>query len=333
MRIILLVVLVLLSATGAHAAVSRSITYYLDGARVDEEIVATRGYAEIVLPAATVPDSLRIRPVGNGSILRVEIQAVRTSPKHEKEFQALVERKRRLEDRLRALDAREKIFMAAAKSQSSKAPRKTKTNPEPMENIRKGTEFAVAQLEEVYRARRATEDGIKSVETRLSLLKKEADIGRRIARVWVVGKGRIAASYLLTGSAWTPAYDFRLDGNGTVDVTMRATFPRPEKGTSVAVTAAPLTADGSQTSPVSVAAPFAEVVHLRCPVEHESGGRLLSDPVAFSMTNCSTAPLPPGEATVFRLGEYVGKGVFAGLQPGSTGGIAVGTGTIAPQAR
>lgn len=321
---VFLAVLVLLSASAAYAAGSRSITYYLDGARVDEESVVTKGYAEIVLPAAALPESLRIRPIGGTSILRVDIQNARTNPKHEKELQALVERKRRLEDRLRALNVREGIFTAAAKSQSSKAPRKTKTNPEPMVTIRKGTEFAVAQLEEVYRARRNAEDGIRDVDARLSLLKKEADIGRRIVRVWVSGKGRVASSYLVAGTAWTPAYDFRLDGKGAVDVTLHALFPRLEKGTSVTVAAVPLAAAGEEPSRVPVGSPFGEVMRFRCPVERENSGELLSEGTAFSFTNSSSIPLPPGEATVFRIGEYFGKAPFGGLQPGATGEIAAG---------
>lgn len=319
-----LTLLILLFATAVHAAVSRNITYYLDGARVDEETVATKGYAEIVLPAAAVPESLRIRPVGGGSILRVDIQNARTSPKYEKELQVLAERKRRLEDRLRALETREKIFTAAAKSQSSKAPRKTKGNPEPMVSIRKGTEFAVAQLEEVYRARRAAADGIRDVEARLSFLKKEADIGRRIARVWVSGRGRVAATYLVAGMAWTPAYDFRLDGTGGVGVTVRAVFPRPEQGTSVKVAAAPLATAGEETSRFPVAAPFAEIMAFRCPVEQEKEGRLLSEGTEFAFANCASVFLPPGEATIFRLGEYRGKTSFGGLQPGSRGEVAAG---------
>lgn len=324
-------ILMLLSVSVAHAAGSRNITYYLDGARVDEESLVTKGYAEIVLPAAAMPESLRIRPVGGVSITRVAIQDARPSPKHEKELQNLAERKRRLEDRLRALGVREEIFKAAAKSQSSKAPRKTKTNPEPMETIRKGTEFAVAHLEEVYRARRSTEDGIKDVDARLSLLKKEADIGRRVVRVWAAGKGRVASSYLVTETAWTPSYDFRLDGKGSVDVTMHAIFPRPEKGTSVKVAAIPLAADGGEASCVPVGAPFGEVMRLRCSVERENSGRMLSEGTAFSFTNSSSSPLPPGEATIFRNGEYLGKTSFAGLQPGANGEIRVGNTANAPQ--
>ncbi|AJE03728.1 DUF4140 domain-containing protein [Geobacter pickeringii] len=318
----LLALLIVLSAAPAHAA-GRSITYYLDGARFEEESAATRGYLEIALPAAVVPDSLRIRPLAGSSIARVEIQKARPTPKREKELDALLERKRRLEDRLRALEVREDIFKAAAKSQSSKAPRKTKTNPEPMETIRKGTEFAVAQLEVVYRARRSAEDGIKAVEARLSALRKEGGVGGSVARVWVGGKGRITASYLVAGSGWTPVYDFRLDGSGAMDVTLHALFPRPDKGTTAAVVAAPLAATDKEASRRAIAAPFGEVLKFHVPAVREIGGQSGPEGMAVSFVNGAGAPLPPGEATIFRSGEYLGKAAFKGVQPGATGEVVL----------
>ncbi len=66
----------------------------------------------------------------------------------------LAYRRDALGDRLKALNAREAIFKSAAKSQSGKAPRKSKTNTEPLTAVRQGTEFAIAQLENVYHARR-----------------------------------------------------------------------------------------------------------------------------------------------------------------------------------
>lgn len=326
----LLALLIVLASAPAHAA-GRSITYYLDGARIEEESAAARGYLEIPLPASLVPDSLRIRPLAGSSIVRVEMQRARPTPKREKELGALMERKRRLEDRLRALEVREDIFKAAAKSQSSKAPRKTKTNPEPMETIRKGTEFAVAQLEEVYRARRSAEDGIKAVEARLATLKKEGGVGGSVARVWVGGKGRVAASYLLQGSGWTPSYDFRLDGSGTMDVTLHALFPRSDKGTTVAVVAAPFAATEKEAPRRTIAAPFGEVLTFHVPVVHEKSGQPGQEGMAFSFVNGAGAPLPPGEATIFRSGEYLGKAGFKGVRPGATGDVLLGKGLTASQ--
>jgi hypothetical protein len=65
--------------------------------------------------------------------------------KGEKELDTLLEQRNRLGDRLQALETREEIFKSATKSQSGKAPRKTRANPDPMLTIRQGTEFAIAQ--------------------------------------------------------------------------------------------------------------------------------------------------------------------------------------------
>ena len=67
---------------------------------------------------------------------------------------------------MQALEAKETVFKAAAKSQSGKAPRKTKTNPDPLAGVRQATEYAIAQLESVYRARRMAESDLNSVEAR-----------------------------------------------------------------------------------------------------------------------------------------------------------------------
>src|SRR5512140_1970872 len=111
-------------------------------------------------------DSLRLKPVKSATITRVEFMAARADRKAEKELARLTGRKNALADRLQALEVKEEVFRSAAKSQSGKAPRSSKNNREPLENIRKGTEFALAQLEEVYTARRTAEKELKSVETR-----------------------------------------------------------------------------------------------------------------------------------------------------------------------
>ncbi|HEY6006827.1 MAG TPA: DUF4140 domain-containing protein, partial [Geobacteraceae bacterium] len=150
MRVITFAAFVLLLTAPAGAA-GRSVTLFLDGARIEQEVAVVKGYAEIPLPAAMQANSLRIRPVAGGEITRVEVVALPAAGKERREQARLNERRERLSARLRALATREEIFTAAAKSQSGKAPRKTKTNPEPVANLRRGTDFALGQLEESYR--------------------------------------------------------------------------------------------------------------------------------------------------------------------------------------
>jgi hypothetical protein len=128
--------------------------------------------------------------------------------KAETGLDALLEQRSRLGDRLRALATREEIFKSAAKSQSGKAPRKTKTNPDPMQAIRQGTEFAIAQLEAVYTSRRRTELEIRRIDGRIAAAKVSGRGPENIVRIHVAPvRGRITARYAVAGLAWTPRYD------------------------------------------------------------------------------------------------------------------------------
>ena len=168
----------LLLAAQAEAA-GRSVTFYLDTALIEGAATAAKGPLVLTLPAGMQKGSLRIRPVGVNRIARVELAPARPSRRLEQELVLLGERKELLEDRLKAQDTREEIFLAAAKSQSGKAPRKSKTNPEPLTTIRQGTDFAIAQLEGVYRARRKARHELKVVEEKLAALRNQGNVGDR----------------------------------------------------------------------------------------------------------------------------------------------------------
>jgi hypothetical protein len=169
MKMFITLCIMLLTAAGPTSADCKSATFYTDGVMVEQEAAAVKGVLEIPLPSGMIDDSLRIIP-GSGTVIRrVDIvPAPADTGKTERELDALLEQKNRLGDRLLALATREDIFKTAAKSQSGKAPRKTKTNPEPMQSIRQGTEFAIAQLEAVYTARRKTEQEIRRLDSRIT---------------------------------------------------------------------------------------------------------------------------------------------------------------------
>ncbi len=315
---------IVMLAAPAVAAPAK-ITLYLDGARMESEAAAVKGKLEIPLPRGAEADSLRLKPLRGATITRVEVTAVRPDRKAEKEMARLSERRDALADRLKAIKVKEEIFRAAAKSQSGKAPRATKNNREPLENIRRGTDFALSQLEEVYRARRKAETELKSVESLLSSITDAGSGGGRIARVWLAGRdGVVAVSYLHYGLKWTPSYDFRLNGNGEVEVTMNALLPGTEKGVAVALVSAPL----SQTTleppiPVSPDGP-AKVALFRFPVDKESYSASPASSLSFQFTNRSDKRLPPGESTCYRQGEYIGKARFDGCQPGESKSLEFG---------
>jgi len=331
MRIVPLLLAVLVAAAPAAAA-GKAITLYLDGARVESEVTATKGYLEVPLPRGMEEGSLRIRPLRGTVLARVETIPARSSRKLEAELSRLAERKDMLGDRLKALDAREEIFRAAAKSQSGKAPRKTKTNREPLEEIRKGTEFAIAQLEGVYRSRRKTEKELKGVEAQIASLREEGNVGGSVARIWVKGKGgRVAVSYLQPALKWTPCYDFRLDTEREVSVTLNALLPEPEKGARYAVVPALLSEAQTGPLPAAVSGGSAQVASFMFPIAHERFYAFPQASLSFSFLNRSGKSLPPGEATCYRQGEYLGKAGFGGCPSGESREVVIGK--LPPAAR
>ena len=263
--------------------------------------------------------SLRVRPLQGGALKRIEVVPARPNRRVEGELARLTERRDSLADRLKALDAREEIFRAAAKSQSGKAPRKTKTNREPLEDIRKGTEFAIAQLEGVYRARRKAEHELRGVDARLSSLRGAGNVGGSVARIWLSGKGgRVTVSYLDPAMKWQPSYDFRVNNKGDVQVILNAVLPKVEKGTAVAVVPALLAETSVDPFLPTASQGHAQIASFRFPVAHERFSPVPQASLAFSFLNSSEKRLPPGEATCYRQGEYLGKTVFSGCLPGES---------------
>jgi hypothetical protein len=259
--------------------------------------------------------SLRIKPLGGCVIERVEIVPAKSDPRRTREMAKLTERRDSLTDRLQALDAREAIFKVAAKSQSGKAPRKTKTNPEPLVAVRQGTEYALAQLEGVYRARRMAESEVKSVEARLTSMKREGNAS--VAKVRLAGReARILVSYLRSDLKWVPTYDFRLNKSGEVSVVMRAVLPDMGKEITVAVVPAILAEAANEAALPVPGKGYPQVASFTFPVEQEKFSSTTMAGLFFSFRNLSTRKLPAGEASCYLQGEYLGTTSFSGSVPG-----------------
>jgi len=323
LRLISAIFAVLFLAAPAAAA-GRNVTLYLDGARVENEVSTVNGLMEVALPAAMQAGSLRIKPLGGGLIDQVDIVPARPDPKSIREMAKLVERRDVLRDRLHSLEAKEAVFKAAAKSQSSKAPRKTKTNPDPLTGVRQATEYAIAQLESVYRARRMAENDLNSIEARLTAIKSAGN--GSVAKVRLLRqKGRIAASYSRSDWKWIPFYDFRLNKAGEADVIIRAILPKMEKGVTVTVVAA-LLAEAADEKALSGPAriPSPQLVAFAFPVEQEKFSSTPLSSISFSFRNSSIRRLPAGEASCYLRGEYMGKTAFSGALPGEIRELAFG---------
>ncbi len=326
MRILLFSFIVLLfTAVQGNAAV-KSVTYYLDGAKMEYETVSNDGFLEIRLPKDVIAGSLRIKPLGGIRIERIEIQQAKSDSKTAKEITALTERKNLLMDRLKALDTREDIFKAAAKSQSGRTPRKTKNNPEPMVNIRKGTEYAISQLETVYTLRRKTEKELASLESRLSSLQGARGSGGCVHRVWLsANRGRVHISYLMSERRWKPLYDFRLNGDGRVEMAIRAVFASTEKNTSVFVVPTKIyDAASNPVPPQAVSKPFSKYGVFTFPVENEAPSRGPVSCLIFTFKNLSDRRFPAGDAACYLHGEYLGSFPFEGVGPKESGTLSFG---------
>jgi len=322
------IILLLTTAAGACAA-GRSVTFFSDGAAVELEAAAVRGIAEIPLPAGTLAGTLRIKPERGTSILRVETQPLRRDAKGEKERDALIEQRSRLEDRLRALATREDIFKSAAKSQSGKAPRKTKSNPDPLLSIRQGTDFAIAQLETVYTARRKTEQEVRRIDARIASTRKGGKDAESMARVVVSpGNGRVTARFAIAGPGWAPWYDIRVGQGASALVTLYGYVPALFSGYKVRVSPTSLgsTATEPPSVPFTAVGRYARLAEYRMAIGEEDFGSGPLPSFAFLLKNVTGAYLPAGEASCYRVGEYRGTIRFAGLSSGRS--IKISSGAV-----
>lgn len=306
-----------LTVAATAMADSRTMTFFSDGALVELEATAIKGFSEIPLPEKILANSLRIKPLGDAAIQRVEILTVRQEGSREKELDTLLERKSRLEDRLQALATREDIFKAAAKSQSGKAPRKTKNNPDPMQTIRQGTDFAIAQLEAVNTARRKAMQEIRHIDARIAEARKGGAGSHNVARVAVTPRnGRIRVRYALAGQGWTPRYDIRLRGDKSADIILFGQLPGNFAGYQLLAAPAALPDSlGAHPLPLGTGS-SARLAEYRLPLDEEHFTNDVQNSFSFLMTNRTNVHLPPGEASLYRNGEYLGRLAFAGISSG-----------------
>lgn len=316
----------LLVASGSTTASGKSVTFYRDGAIIEREAAALKGILEIPLPPGMIEGSLRIKP-GNGTVIqRVDILPIPADTgKAERELDALLEQKNRLGDRLQALATREEIFKSAAKSQSGKAPRKSKTNPEPMQSIRQGTEFAIAQLEAVYTARRKTEQESRRLDSRIAAIKSSGrGSGSSVRIVLSPLRGNVMIRYAVNGQGWTPRYDIYLDGSGNAQTNLSGQFPGTFSG--YILQAAPaLLADAATARVFPVHnGPVAGLTRYKLASTDERFEKGVLSSFTFELKNLEPVHLPAGEANIYRNGEYMGRLLFEGLSSGRTKKVSVG---------
>lgn len=300
MRLIPLVLAVVpLLVCHQAAAGQKTVTYYLDGARIEQELGSSGGYLEVPLPESFVPGSLRVKAPG-GTVLRVEQVSASEDRRRSQELSRLKERRAELQDRMAALVRREEIFSAAAKSQSGKSPRKTKANPDPLGTLQQGTDFAIAQMEAVYRSKRKCQKALDEVERELTAAVK----GVALARIWIAG-GKARVNYLVGNERWIPRYDLRF-GESESELLLHAKLPPGEKGTLCRVSRG-TAAQAGASEPVRGEFPAMG----RYPLSRVSGPGEGASHTRFRFAAVEPG-LPSGEAALFWEGEYLGSGPFPG---------------------
>lgn len=313
--VILFFILTYFSVTTALFAAQREVTAFSDGLLVEVEATARNKVAEVTLPAPLRENSLRVKPLDGGRVERVELLPYRVPERRQKELDALIEQKNRLEDRMKALDTREDIFAAAAKSQSSKAPRKTKANPDPLASVRQGTDFAIAQLEAVFTARRRTVQELKRVEAKISQLRKSVINGPTVRIMTSAPTTRVKLAAVLADGGWKPCYDIRLQGDRTARLTMLAQAVGLPDG-FVAKVASPPLAEGQprQLLPLP-AGRLPRIAEWHLPVEQEQVATSPLPVFSFTIKNSTSAQLMAGEAAVYSREEYLGTVILPALAP------------------
>lgn len=317
--------ILMLTAGAAVAQASSSITFYRDGAVVERDAAALKGVAEVPLEAGLLEGTLKVVPASGTKILGVEISAMRPEGKSGRELEALGEQRQRLEDRLQALATREKIFTAAAKSQSGKAPRKTKANPDPMQSIRQGTDYAIAQLEAVYSSRRKTEQELKKIDSRMAAIKRSGRSGESVVRISVTPPhGKLSVRYATSEIGWQPRYDLHLNGSGSAQLQLSAKITANYKGYLQRVSAASLSEASEAATFPAAAGGSAKLALFQLPIEEENYGSGIYNQFSGRLNNTSTQYLQPGETGLYKNGAYLGRFRFEGLSSGRSRQISSG---------
>jgi len=316
--------LCLIAATASPVFAANSVTFYRDGALFQQEVSALKGVADLPLPADMLENTLTVAPAAGSTIIGVETVRKDAVNSTEKELEALTEQRRKLEDRLRALEAREAIFTTAAKSQSGKAPRKTKANPDPMQAIRQGTDFAIAQLEAVYTARRKTAHEMQKVDARIAAIRKLNRPSTASLRVTVSPhNGKVSVRYATAERGWQPEYNLYPEKNGTARLQLSARVTGTLHGYQIRVSPA-LLAEYATAETLPVQTVRAGIATYRLPIADEQYSEGVYQHFSGRITNSTPHYLPPGDAGLYRNGTYRGQFRFEGISSGRSRVISLG---------
>ncbi len=323
MRISLTSLCLMLVTTGTASAAS-TVTFYRDGSLLHQEAVAVKGVIDLPLATAILDHTLTVIPAPGTTITGVEARTAGKGDGQDRELEALTEQRRRLEDRLQALETRETIFTSAAKSQSAKAPRKSKTNPDPLQTIRQGTDFAIAQLEAVYTARRKTTQEIRKIDALIAAARKSSRPADKSVRITVSPpRGKVTLRYATAERGWQPQYTMHLTDNGRASLQLSARVTETMRGFQTRVSLASL-AESARAETLPAQSGSAVLAGYQLPIVQERYPEGIFNTFSGTITNTSAHYLPAGDSVLFRGGAYLGRFRFEGLSSGRSGKITLG---------
>ena len=315
----------LIAFSTSFAFAESKITIYRDGVLHQVEAVAVKGTADLPLADGLLEQTLKVFPAPGTTILGVNIRKSEPGNASDKEMETLAEQRRKLEDRLQALETREAIFTSAAKVQSGKAPRKSKANPDPMQAIRQGTDFAIVQLEAVYTARRKTNQEILKIDARVAKARKGSHSATYSVRVEVTPpRGKVTLSYATAEHGWQPEYNLYLNGDGMARLQLSARILGSSGGHQVLVSSGSIFDSTSATALTLQAGSTAILASYKLPLTDERFGNGIFNKFSGKITNTSMDYLPPGDSGFFRNGVYLGRVRFEGLSSGRSRVISLG---------
>ncbi len=320
-----LICICLIVFSNNFAFAENKITFYRDGALHQVEAIAVKGVVDLSLEDGLLEQTLKVFPAPGTTILGVEIRKNEPGNASDNESETLTEQRRRLEDRLQALETREAIFTSAAKAQSGKAPRKSKANPDPMQAIRQGTDFAIAQLEAVYTARRKTTQEIQKIDARIAKARKGSHSAISSVRIAVTPpRGKVTLRYATAERGWQPQYNLHMNGDGMARLQLTAKILLSTRGYQILVSSGSIADSTSATALTLQAGKEAILANYKLPLTDEHFGDGIFNKFSGKVTNSGVNYLPPGDSGLFRNGVYLGRFRFEGLSSGQSRVISLG---------
>ncbi|MDD2364885.1 MAG: hypothetical protein PHN84_01835 [Desulfuromonadaceae bacterium] len=314
----------LIISAASSVSAADIVTYFRDGTLIRKEAVAVKGGVTLQLTGKPIENTLKVIPAPGTTIIRVETDASESAKSIEKQLDEMTERRLSLLDRLEALDRRESIFTAAAKSQSGKLPRKTKSNPDPIQSIRQGTEYAITQLEAVYTARRRTNQEIKRIDLKVADLRKKSGENKPILHISLLPeRGRVTIQYATDVKGWQPGYSLEARDNGTAQLKLYPLLSETYRGYQTRVSIGTL-ADSENGEIININKGKPPLKTYNLPISNESSSDGIFNRFSGTITNNTPHYIPPGEATLLYKGAYIGKVIFEGISSGRNRVVSYG---------